>query len=242
MYKGFYEFANIKVEINSLYDYIHKMCRNYRIDDCKEIKYVINITEEDIRKEDIKSKEKDDTFFPDYYLETLAVYRKFLQYSYIDNVFLFHSSSFMIDGNAYIITAPSGTGKSTHARFLNEVYKDRFVTINDDKPLIRFIDGKFFVYGSPWNGKHGLDNNVSYPLKAIFVLKRAEEDRISKMNVGDAFNYIFSQVHKPTGINEVKLIMNLLFKMANSIPCYLLEATNRIEATNASRKVIDNKD
>lgn len=241
MYKGIYEFANIKVEINSLYEYIHKMCAKYKISNNEDVKYVINITEDDIKRENEKSKGQEYIDFPLYYLETLAVYRKFLAFSIFENVFLFHSSSFMIDGKAYIITAPSGTGKSTHARFLSEVYKERFVCINDDKPLIRYENDEFMVYGTPWNGKHGLDNNVCYPLKAIFVLNRGEVDSVDKMIESVAFNFIFSQVHKPTGKDEMKLIINLLSKMAHSIPCYLLKATNRIEATEASRKIIDNK-
>lgn len=43
-----------------------------------------------------------------------------------------------IDGKAYMFSAPSGTGKSTHAKLWRDCFGDRVTMINDDKPLIKF--------------------------------------------------------------------------------------------------------
>ena len=234
MYIGIYEFASVVVRIESIYDYFHNMAKNYKTN--KEAKYNICICEDDIKAE-INNEE--DKKFPMYYLETLAIYRKFLDIAINEGVFLFHSSSFMIDENAYIVTAPSGTGKSTHVRYLSEVYKERFSYINDDKPLIKLDNGDFYVYGSPWNGKHKLDNNVNKKLKAIFFLKRSEKDDVKKMNASNAFNVIYSQVHKPKGIDALKLIIDYITKLASIVSCYELFATNSVSSCEASGKVID---
>lgn len=237
MYKGKYEFAGITVEIDSLYKYIHKMCENYKSDN--EAKLVITITEEDIEKENKVDEENKDVVFPPYYLETLAVYRKFLDYAYKENVFLFHSSSFMIDDSAFILTAPSGTGKSTHARYLSEVYKDRFKIINDDKPLIKYDGKDFWIYGTPWNGKHGLDTNTSCKLKGIFVLYQNKENVIEKLDSSTAFNYIYKQVHKPLIKEATSKILTMLIKMSSQVNTYLLGCTNSIDAAYVSKEKIE---
>ena len=84
MYKGVYEFAGIAVEINSIYEYIHKMSKKYKTN--KNAKYVIDISEEDIENE--KDKSDNTISFPPAYLESLAVYRKFLGFASLENEFI----------------------------------------------------------------------------------------------------------------------------------------------------------
>lgn len=69
------------------------------------------------------------------YLETLAVYRKIVTRLVFSDILLIHGSAIAVDGKAYLFTAPSGTGKSTHTRMWREYFKDRAVMVNDDKPL-----------------------------------------------------------------------------------------------------------
>lgn len=69
------------------------------------------------------------------YLETLAVYRKIVTRLVFSDILLIHGSAIAVDGKAYLFTAPSGTGKSTHTRMCREYFKDRAVMVNDDKPL-----------------------------------------------------------------------------------------------------------
>ena len=67
--------------------------------------------------------------------------------------FFFHSSALAMDGEGYLFTALSGTGKSTHTRNWRRLFGDRVTMINDDKPIIRKCNGKFLVCGTPWMGK-----------------------------------------------------------------------------------------
>ena len=48
--------------------------------------------------------------------------------------------------------------------------------INDDKPVIRKCDGKFYAYGTPWMGKADIGTNTKAPVKAVYILQRAEEN------------------------------------------------------------------
>ena len=95
MYKGKYEFSGITVLIDSLYKYIHTKCVNYKTE--KEEEFIIEITKDDIESEmNISNELTENAVFPKYYLETLAVYRKFLDYAYKHNVFLFHHHYFFV--------------------------------------------------------------------------------------------------------------------------------------------------
>lgn len=134
--------------------------------------------------------------FPDSYLETLAVYRKFAENLLAYDTVLFHGSVVAVDGIGYLFTAKSGTGKSTHTRLWREYFGERAVMVNDDKPLLQVTENGVIVYGTPWDGKHHLSNNISVPLKAICILTRAEENHIEsnfKFNgISDAFTTVKS--------------------------------------------------
>ena len=53
-------------------------------------------------------------------LEMLAVYRKLAEELVERDILLFHGSVIAVDGKAYLFTAKSGTGKSTHTRLWRE--------------------------------------------------------------------------------------------------------------------------
>ena len=41
--------------------------------------------------------------------------------------------------------------------------------------------------GTPWCGKEGWNTNIMVPLRAVFLLERAEEDSIEEISLGQAF-------------------------------------------------------
>lgn len=131
--------------------------------------------------------------YSDCFLENCAI-QHVLSKELLDyDVLLFHGSALCMDGDAYIFTAPSGTGKSTHARFWRETFGDRVWMLNDDKPMIRIENGKAIVYGTPWDGKHRLSTNASAPLKAIIWLKRGDENHIEPLSKPEMFPVLMGQ-------------------------------------------------
>ncbi len=95
------------------------------------------------------------------------------------NGFFFHSSCLELDGEGYLFTALSGTGKSTHTANWRKYFGDRVTMINDDKPVIRKIHDKYYVCSTPWMGKSNIGCNMKSPIKAVYVLKRGEENSAS---------------------------------------------------------------
>lgn len=132
----------------------------------------------------------------------------------------FHSSCLELDGEGYMFTALSGTGKSTHTRRWREYFGDKVTMINDDKPLIRRIDGKYYVCGTPWMGKSDIGCNMISPIKAIYVLKRGEENRAELTSPGKVIRQLMEATLLPQNRENMINLLSLfdgLFKDAKLI-------------------------
>ena len=170
--------ADIRIAVNNIYPYIEKYCADYICYDRRRADFTVDISDEDIAREraaverTVASEGNSGIEFGDPYLETLAVYRKIAERMPSYDTVLFHGSALAIDGDGYLFTAKSGTGKSTHTRLWRERFGDRVVMINDDKPLLHIDAGSVIAYGTPWNGKHRLGTNASVPLRGLCVLGR----------------------------------------------------------------------
>lgn len=209
-------------------------CQKYLCDGVAD--FSVEVTADDVAAERIKSRRERELEglppyeFPDQYLETLALYRKIAEGLVDYGVILFHGSAIEMDGRAYIFTAKSGTGKSTHTRLWRKVYGDRVKMINDDKPLIGIEDGKITVYGTPWQGKHDLGDNRSVPLAAISVLERSEKNFIEAMPHGEAFTKLLVQIYRINDAEKMKKILALADKLVSGVGVYRLGCNMNDEA------------
>ena len=170
----------------------------------------------------------------DAYLETLAIYRKLAEKLPERDVVLFHGSVIAVDGTAYLFTAKSGTGKSTHARLWRERFGERAVMVNDDKPLLHIGEDGVTAYGTPWNGKHHLGGNLSAPLKALCILQRDTSNHIEAISPEDAFPMLLQQCYRPeTGEGMVKTL-ELLDRLSTHVRLYRLGCNMEPEAAEIS--------
>ena len=170
-----YKIADIIFNAEHHFPYVKNLCANYEYFGKEKPEITLNVSISDIKKE--KSLYAEDKFTDDY-CESLALYRKFLEYAINKETIILHSSALAVDDDAFLFTAPSGTGKSTHARLYRQAFLDRVTMINDDKPVIKKVGEDFYVFGTPWNGKHQLDTNSKFKIKAVCNLKRGEENKI----------------------------------------------------------------
>ena len=226
------------IEISPLYDYIADYCKSYITDGIPDFK--VRITQSDIEFERAKSAAEDRKegipvrYFTDEYLETLAVYRKIAEQMSSCDTILFHGSVIAVDGEGYLFTAKSGTGKSTHARLWREVFGDRAVMVNDDKPLLRITKDGVIAYGTPWDGKHRLSSNTSVPLRGICILERSAKNHIvrldSKEQLRSAYPMMVQQTHKSSNPASARKTMELIDKLVEVVPIYRLSCNMEPEA------------
>lgn len=238
MKTGVYKIADTVVQICSLHDEVQQLCAEYQSDE--PVQLMIVTSQRDIDFERQKSAQEDafegivPRWFPDEYLETLAVYRKLALALLEQDVLLFHGSVVAVDGQAYLFTAKSGTGKSTHTRLWREKFGSRLVMVNDDKPLIRLQNGTATVYGTPWDGKHRLSTNIAVPLKAVCILERSEQNHIEPVTMGQALPMLFQQAYRPSEKEAMVKTMELIRRLGESVKLYRLGCNMDPEAADVA--------
>lgn len=167
--------------------------------------------------------------FPDTFLERAAIQRKLAEALFPFGILLFHGSAVAVDGEGYIFTARSGTGKSTHVRLWKQLLGDRVVVVNDDKPFLRFTPEGIRVCGSPWSGKHGLDTNVSVPLKGICLLERGQENRIQRLDSAEV-EFVRRQAYCPLDPACREQFLRYTDRLTQTVPLWHLWCNKEPEA------------
>lgn len=135
---------------------------------------------------------------------------------------LLHASCIAKDGKAYLFSAKSGTGKSTHTHLWMNTFED-VAMINDDKPAVREIDGRFFACGTPFSGKNDESMNLLVPVRAIVFLQRAEENSIERISPKEALPLFMSQTVRPRKKENMIKMLGLLDRVLTKVPVYRLK-------------------
>lgn len=237
--------ANHTFSISVNYPTTREYCREYFTEEPGEFSIVIS--KEDIALEREKCVQEDQVegishreFSVDY-LETIAVQRKAVQALLERDVLLFHGSAIAVDGEGYLFTAKSGIGKSTHTRLWRELLGERVVMVNDDKPFLRFENGKVYVHGSPWSGKHRLGSNCCVPLRAICILERGRENCIYSISAGEALLMLLQQSSRPADPTKMTKYMYLISLLAEGINYYCMQCNMDPEAAQTAWKAMGRK-
>jgi len=221
MYTKKYKIAERVIEINSIYEDVHNYCKDYQTD--AQADFSVTVTEQDIQFEKEKSTSEfayeglSVPNFPPHILEETAVYRKIAEKMVDYDTFVFHGSVIAVDGQGYLFTAKSGTGKSTHTKLWRSLFGERAVMVNDDKPLLRITENGVTAYGTPYNGKHKLGTNIAVPLKALCILTRAETNHIERITKAEAYPMLLQQIYRPQ--NPVQMAKTL--KLADSLAAHV---------------------
>ncbi len=228
--------AKKTVEINALFESTKRFCIDFIVPDSHLSDISVVMTRQYIDEERALNAAGalNPDMFSETYLEILALYRKIVDKLADFGIVMFHGSALALDGEAYIFTAKSGTGKSTHTRLWRERFGERVTMINDDKPLISFCDEVAYVHGTPWNGKHRIGANISAPIKAICILERDAQNHIETVSKYDAFPAIFAQTYRPKNPAILTKIMPLIDKLTSAVRVYRLGCNMDIDAADVA--------
>lgn len=151
-----------------------------------------------------------------YYLDTgFSFYRQLLNY----DGFMLHSSAVVYEGKAYLFSGPCGIGKSTHAQLWIEHFGNNAVIINDDKPALRYMDGKWYAFGTPWCGKDGINLNAGAPLAGICFLHRGDT-HISRLTPLKALPLLLRQSNGRNNVQNAEKLMYLINRLVENIPIF----------------------
>lgn len=232
------EIAGHTAAVSSLFGSTKDYCRDYLTGKAPEV--CLCVTEDDLRFEQrwLDEEAVEEGFrlrtFSDPFLDRAAVQRKMAEFLFDHHILMTHGSAIAVDGRGYLFTAKSGTGKSTHTRFWRQVFGGRAVMINDDKPFLKLTDTGVLVCGAPWSGKHGLDSNITVPLKGICILRRGSEDRIRLVSPEAAMPMLRKQACPPRDPEDMALWHSLVDKLSAGVPLWEMECTKNENAALVS--------
>ena len=213
--------AGIPIGIDARYPYVSDLCHAYLTD--QPPVFTVRATEEELRAQQAAD--------PDshlWYCESLCLYRKICMRLPRYDAFLMHAAVVAVDGVAYVFTAPSGVGKTTHMKLWLEQFGSRAKVVNGDKPIFRFMDGVLYAFGTPWMGKERLGDNLMCPVAGICFLEQSPVNEIRALSTREVTGRIFHQMLLPKDQQDFDRFWALVERMLNTVPFYLLRCNREL--------------
>lgn len=234
--------AGKTAQITTLYESTRDYCRGYRTEDLPDFSITVTRADLTFEQEQYDEEARQEGFrfrkFTDPFLERAAIQRKFAEYLLDHGTLMFHGSAIAVDGDGYLFTARSGTGKSTHTQLWRERFGNRAVMVNDDKPFLQITEKEIFLCGSPWSGKHGLDTNITVPLKGICILHRGPENRIEQISPADALPRLIHESYCPLDPAKYPRFLELIQSLSMHTPLFRMECTRDSQAAEVAHNAM----
>lgn len=156
--------------------------------------------------------------------------------------FRLHASAVVYNEKAYLFSANSGTGKSTHTELWLKMLGEKAYILNDDKPALRLMDGSWNAFGTPWSGKNDISVNKGVPIGGICMLERGDRNEIVPYRGKDAIFDLFIQTNKPRAANYRMKLLELLDDLLKNISVWKMKCNMELEAARiAYEAMVDNK-
>ncbi len=156
--------------------------------------------------------------------------------------YMLHSSAVVVDGRAYLFSAPSGTGKSTHTSQWLKLFGERAYILNDDKPALRLTENCVTAYGTPWSGKSNLNVNTGVPVAGICVLERSEQNFIEPLDEGTAIFSILNQTLRPKEEAAMDTLLTYIDRTIATVPVWRMGCNISLDAAQTAYNAMSSTD
>jgi len=169
-----------------------------------------------------------------------AFYNELLKH----NGMMLHSSCVEKDGFAYLFSARSGTGKSTHTHLWLKMFENARI-INDDKPALMYENGAWYACGTPFSGKTDENLDVKFPVRAITFLHRSETNQVKKLAPAQAVGLLLEQTINPYDKGMAEKMLEYVDNILRNVPVFSLgcniDDEAAIVAYNEIERLINNE-
>lgn len=197
--------------------WLEKYYRPYLAPEGCQVDFSVRVTMDELYAEQAASGER---FMPS--LQWSCMHRHICERLPEYDAFMLHAAVVAVDGHAYAFSAKSGTGKSTHLMLWRKLLGDRMTVINGDKPILRYLDGRLYVYGTPWAGKENLQTNTRAELSGLCFLERGSENRIEPLAPEAAALRVMHQVYRQKDPKMLSKQLDMIDDMLHRVPLWLL--------------------
>ena len=225
-YKFRIKISGIPLEVETLHTRSQAICRRFETEEDPQLCLSITQVEIDYQKGKCQSIFPQSRELWDGAIEVSVLLEKICNEFVNLDIFALHGASVSDGQYAYLFTARSGTGKTTHIKkwLANVPYS--FV-VNGDKPFIKFSNnGTILVCGSPWAGKENMYTNTMVPLKSIVLMERAENNHIEQITFADAFPTLLQQVYRPNDEEKMRKTLHLMQKLSPGVTFWRFQCNN----------------
>ena len=217
--------ANINISIHSLYDIANDKIKEYIVDDNQVPDIEVFSNESLIKEEYQRMIDNGDDLASLESVEMLMIQRIIAEELPKHDAFLLHGAAIGVDRDAYVFSAKSGTGKTTHINHWLDNNKSSYV-VNGDKPYILITDKEAFVCGTPWCGKENMGTNIMLPVRSIVFMERSNENRMENISFKAIFPRLLEQTYRPSDMIQMKKTLKLLLKLKELVTFYVFYFDN----------------
>jgi len=127
---------------------------------------------------------------------------------------ILHASGIAYEGEGYAFIGKSGRGKSTLVSNLSNHHE--LTVLGEDQVILRYLDGRFWIFGTPWHLNPEFCSPIGVPLKFLFVLDRFAEHVTSPLSPLEAMAAImqtaFIPYYRKTKVEGIMDNLNLLVR------------------------------
>jgi len=126
-------------------------------------------------------------------------------------------------GAGYLFSGVSGAGKSTSSRIWNEHGRD-VVILNDDRIIVRKINGKFYLYSTPWHGDFSDYLKTSTEracLKKLFFIYHRKTNNAETVSAVEFFNLFYQSLFTPFWDKDnLMFVTDFVMDLIKNVDCY----------------------
>lgn len=108
---------------------------------------------------------------------------------------ILHACGVAADGKGYCFSGPAGIGKSTLAAALRKNHN--LTVLGEDQVILRYLDGRFWAFGTPWHDSPRMCSAQGVPLEKLFFLERNTKPGIIPLMPGDGTARILQNAFIP---------------------------------------------
>jgi hypothetical protein len=121
------------------------------------------------------------------------------------------------DGRGQLFVGQSGAGKTTTARVW--LADGDYEIVSDDRVIVRYVEGEWRMFGTPWHGEAELSSPLSAPLGAIHLLVQASHTELVTLPPARAAAALFGCTFPPFyDADAVAFTLECLDRIVRDLP------------------------
>lgn len=149
-----------------------------------------------------------------------------------------HSASIIYNDKAYVFSASSGVGKTTHTNLWKKLYDIEF--LDGDVAALFKENDTIYAYGLPWCGTSKLFQNKKVPLGGIFFLSQSCHNAVHKLTLFEAILRLSARCFTPTWTPELAdKNIKIAETIASQTLCAIVACLPNEEAAKTVKDFID---